>query len=368
MDVAYLDFSKAFDLVSHKHLLLKLKNHGINGQIGNWIKAFLENRKQKVVIRGHKSDELDVLSGVPQGSVLGPILFLIFINDLPKCTTCPCCLFADDSKIYCRVPREINGKPELEGAQDVLQKDLQELHKWADKWKMSFNVNKCKIMHLGYGNAKHDYSLDGTVLSETTAEKDLGVLIDNELKFSKHIRSKVSQANRLIGLIKISFESIDEDMFKNLYNTLIRPQLEYCVQAWSPHMRKDIDLLENVQRRATKLVWRLKNMDYETRLRELDLTSLEDRRTRGDMIYTYRLINGWEGVDYGKFFSLEDHHYNLRGHSKKIAKTNMNLDVRKFFFSRRVIEKWNSLTEDEVSATSTSSFKAKYDKLEKNGR
>ena len=249
-----------------------------------------------------------------------------------------------------------------------MQKDLQELHKWADKWKMSFNVNKCKIMHLGYGNAKHDYSLDGTVLSETTAEKDLGVLIDNELKFSKHIRSKVSQANRLIGLIKISFESIDEDMFKNLYNTLIRPQLEYCVQAWSPHLRKDIDLLENVQRRATKLVWRLKNMDYETRLRELDLTSLEDRRTRGDMIYTYRLINGWEGVDYGKFFSLEDHHYNLRGHSKKIAKTNMNLDVRKFFFSRRVIEKWNSLTEDEVSATSTSSFKAKYDKLEKNGR
>ena len=147
-------------------------------------------------------------------------------------------------------------------------------------------------MHLGYGNAKHDYSLDGTVLSETTAEKDLGVLIDNELKFSKHIRSKVSQANRLIGLIKISFESIDEDMFKHLYNTLIRPLLEYCVQAWSPHLRKDIDLLENVQRRATKLVWRLKDMDYETRLRELDLTSLEDRRTRGDMIYTYRLING----------------------------------------------------------------------------
>ena len=205
--------------------------------------------------------------------------------------TCPCSLFADDSK----TKREINEKPELEKAYEVLQKDLQELHKWAKKWKMSFNVNKCKIMHLGYGNAKHDYSLDGTVLSETTAEKDLGVLIDNELKFSKHIRSKVSQANRLIGLIKISFESIDEDMFKNLYNTLIRPLLEYCVQAWSPHLRKDIDLLENVQRRATKLVWRLKNMDYETRLKELNLTSLEDRRTRGDMIYTYRLINGWKG-------------------------------------------------------------------------
>ena len=105
VDVAYLDFRKAFDLVSHKHLLLKLDKYGINGEVGRWIKAFLENRKQKVVIRGYDSDELDVLSGVPQGSVLGPVLFLIFINDLPRNITCPVCLFADDSKIYCRVPR-----------------------------------------------------------------------------------------------------------------------------------------------------------------------------------------------------------------------------------------------------------------------
>ena len=128
---------------------------------------------------------------------MDPILFLIYINDLPKCTTCPVCLFADDSKIYCRVPRETNGKADLEGAHEVLQKDLHELQIWANKWKMAFNVKNCKIMHLGYVNAKHEYELDGTTLAETIAEKDLGVLIDNELKFSKHIRSKVSQANRL---------------------------------------------------------------------------------------------------------------------------------------------------------------------------
>ena len=254
VDVAYLDFRKAFDLVSHKHLLYKLQKNGINGQIGNWIRAFLENRKQKVVIRGFESDELDVLSGVPQGSVLGPILFLIFINDLPKCTTCPVCLFADDSKIYCRVPRTTDINPESVDEHELLQKDLHELHKWATKWKMSFNVNKCKIMHLGYSNPKHEYSLEDTALMETEIERDLGVQIDNKLKFSHHIKTIVAKANRMIGLIKISFESIDKDMFKTLYNTLIRPLLEYCVHAWSPHLGKDITLLENVQRRATKMV------------------------------------------------------------------------------------------------------------------
>ena len=238
VDVAYLDFRKAFDLVSHKHLLLKLEKHGITGQIGQWIKAFLEHRKQRVVIRGFESDELDVLSGVPQGSVLGPILFLIFINDLPKCVNCPICLFADDSKMYCKVPRENNTKPELERAHENLQEDLHEIHRWAEKWKMSFNVNKCKIMHLGYGNTKHEYNLNGTVLLETEAEKDLGVIIDNKLKFEQHIKGIVAKANRMIGLIKISFESIDKEMFLNLYKTLIRPLLEYCVQVWSPPLWK----------------------------------------------------------------------------------------------------------------------------------
>merc|ERR1711872_845753 len=194
----------------------------------------------------------------------------------------------------------------------MLQKDLQELHKWATKWKMSFNVNKCKIMHLGYGNAKQEYNLDGTVLLETKEEKDLGVLIDNDLKFSRHIKGIVARANRMIGLIKISFECMDENMFLNLYNTLIRPLLEYCVQAWSPYLQKDITLLENVQRRATKLVRRLKDKEYEERLRELKLTKLEDRRKRGDMIPTYRLLRGEEGIDYNKIFTLSDDHYNLR--------------------------------------------------------
>ena len=364
VDVAYLDFRKAFDLVSHKHLLLKLQKHGINGQVWNWVKAFLENRKQKVVIRGVESDNLDVLSGVPQGSVLGPILFLIFINDLPKCTNCPVCLFADDSKIYCRVPRANSNDPKLEGANEKLQRDLQELENWANKWKMSFNVNKCKIMHLGYQNAEHEYELNNTILSKSTEEKDLGVLIDNDLKFTRHIKGIVAKANRMIGLIRISFENIDENMFTNLYNTLIRPLIEYCVQAWSPYTQKDIILLENVQRRATKLVGKLRNKEYEERLKDLKLTKLQDRRIRGDMILTYRLLNGEEGINHEKFFKLSNEHYNLRYHSMKLEKTFEHLNVRRNFFSKRIIDKWNSLTELEVSAPSTSAFKRRYDYME----
>ena len=365
VDVAYLDFRKAFDLVSHKHLLLKLQKHGINGQIGNWIKAFLENRKQKVVIRGHESDELEVLSGVPQGSVLGPLLFLIFINDLPKCTACPVCLFADDSKIYCKVPRGNKVLPELEGSQELLQNDLDELQKWADKWKMSFNVDKCKIMHLGYDNGKHEYNLNGTTLMETTEEKDLGVLIDKNLKFTSHIKSIVAKANRMIGLIKISFESIDKEMFLTLYKALIRPLLEYCVHAWSPHLETDITLLENVQRRATRMVREFNQLSYEERLKELGLPTLKDRRIRGDMILTYRLLHGKEGIDFKKFFSLAENEHNTRGHSLKITKPASRLDPRKYFFSSRVVDKWNELTEEEVTAKSTHMFKKLYDENEK---
>ena len=365
VDVAYLDFRKAFDLVSHKHLLLKLQKHGIDGQIGNWVKAFLENRKQKVVIRGKESEELEVLSGVPQGSVLGPLLFLIFINDLPKCTACPVCLFADDSKIYCKVPRGNKILPKLQGNNELLQKDLDELQRWADTWKMSFNVNKCKIMHLGYDNGKHEYNLNGTILSETIEEKDLGVLIDNKLRFSSHIKSIVAKANRMIGLIKISFESVDKEMFLTLYKTLVRPLLEYCVHAWSPHYMSDITLLENVQRRATKMVRELSQLSYEDRLKELELPSLKDRRTRGDMILTYRLLHGEEGIDYRRFFQLTGRTHNTRGHSMKLMKPAARLDTRKFFFSNRVIEKWNSLTEEEVTAKNTHMFKKKYDENEK---
>ena len=370
IDVAYLDFRKAFDLVSHKHLLYKMSKYGIKHQVLKWVQSFLQQRTQRVVVRGEKSEPCNVTSGVPQGSVLGPILFLIFINDLPLGVISPVSLFADDSKVFSRIISEKNSlKRKKSGnyfkGNEVLQNDLNSIREWARRWKMEFNVDKCKIMHMGRSNPQHTYSMDGAELTKSVKEKDLGVLVENNLEFDQHIKGIVGRANRLLGLIKIGFACLDQEVFMNLYPVLVRPLLEYCVQVWSPYKRKHINLIERVQRRATKLVPALRDLSYEERLSRLKLTTLEERRTRGDMILTYKLISRKEGISPDKFFTMA----NVRGDpeiacGKKIYRKRSNLDKRKHCFSQRVPIKWNNLSKKEVEASSTSVFKKEYDLAE----
>ena len=368
VDVAYLDFRKAFDLVSHRHLIYKMSKYGITRQTLNWVEAFLSNRKQKVVIRGTSSELLEVTSGVPQGSVLGPILFLIFINDLPLKVISPLSLFADDSKVFTRIVAEKNIKNKVKPAptgNEVLQRDLENIKKWADKWKMEFNVDKCKVMHLGRLNQCQEYSMGGKNLQVTTEEKDLGVLIDNKLEFGNHIRVITNKANRMLGMIKIGFTCMDKEIFMNLYPVLVRPLLEYCVQVWSPHKQKHIDTIEKVQRRATKMVPALRNKPYEERLAALGLTKLVERRYRGDMIETYKIISGKENINREKFFQMATKRGNpdlLRGEiiSKQRSKKNLRANT----FSQRVVNSWNKLSKKEVQAKKTSGFKTHFDKNE----
>ena len=256
-------------------------------------------------------------SGVPQGSVLGPILFLIFINDLPLEIISPLSLFADDSKLFSRIVKTKSKSKIVEADNDQkLQKDLNKVVEWAKKWKMEFNVQKCKIMHLGHDNPRKVYSMDGKVLSTTEEEKDLGVLIDNKLDFGKHINSIVGRANRVLGMIRVSFACLNIQMFLNMYTALVRPLLEYCVQVWSPYKIGQIKLLERVQRRATRLVPQLKDLCYEDRLAQLGLTRLEERRHRGDMIETYKILTGKERIDPNTLFQTAT--FRGRSHSKKL--------------------------------------------------
>ena len=194
VDVIYTDFAKAFDRVSHKRLLKKLENIGIVGSTLNWIKAFLSNRTQCVRVENEYSSWSAVKSGIPQGSVLGPILFVIFINDMPGVAKSICQLFADDAKIYTCI----------KSPDDImkLQSDLDRLMEWSKKWQLPFNLDKCKRFHIGANNTLHEYTMGGNILEQVKEEKDLGVLIDAELKFHKQTAAAVKMANSVLGLIK----------------------------------------------------------------------------------------------------------------------------------------------------------------------
>ena len=212
-------------------------------------------------------------SGVPQSSVLGPFLFLIFINDIDHAIASKLLKFADDTKLVGPVSStdDIN----------KLRNDLSNLFNWSEDWLMLFNVEKCKVMHLGKNNTKCQYIMGGQLLQTVSEEKDLGVIISDDLKVTSQCSKVVLTANRILGMISRTFACRNKDVILMLYKTLVRPHLEYCIQAWRPHLQKDINLLERVQRRALKMISGFVNLSYEERLFRCRLTTLETRRQRG---------------------------------------------------------------------------------------
>ena len=297
VDIIYLDFQKAFDKVPHQRLLLKLKPLGIGDSITDWIEQWLTDRRQRVVVDGEVSNWKSVLSGVPQGSVLGPILFLIYINDLDDSITSNVLKFADDTKLF----RKVN----TDGDKQHLQNDLDRLVKWSEKWQMLFNFGKCKCLHTGHGNLNVNYKMGDTVLGTTVKEKDLGVTISADMKVSEQCGIAASKGNQILGLIRRNITYKGKKLIIPLYKAIVRPHLEYCIQAWRPYRKKDIDTLERIQRRATKMIPELRDLSYEERLKECGLTTLETRRLRGDQIEVFKILNGYENIDRNMFFSLK---------------------------------------------------------------
>ena len=355
IDEIYLDLAKAFDKVPHRRLLYKLKHMGINTSILTWIESFLTNRQQRVQIKGNVSTPRNVWSGVPQGSVLGPILFIIYINDLPEKITSLTKIFADDTKIY----RPITS---IEDA-DALQRDLDSLVEWCYIWKMAFNTDKCKVMHYGKKNQRYLYHMDGNLLDEVKEQKDLGVMISNDLKSESQVIYCVKRANQKLSMIKHTFSYIDEEVFLLLYKVFVRPILEYCQTTWAPYLQKDINMIENVQRRATKLVKSIKDLEYEDRLAHLKLYKLSDRRCRGDMLYFYKILNGMVNLDPLKLVTMSKNPYGSRGHDYKLQhvypapKTDLGRNV----FSNRIVLPWNRLPASVVNSPTTEVFKSTYD-------
>ncbi len=357
VDVVYLDFMKAFDRVPHKRLIEKVLSYKIEGSVLQWIQNFLMDRKQKVMVNGKASEWRDVTSGVPQGSVLGPLLFVLFINDLPEAVRHDSQLFlyADDTKIY----RMIQATEDC----TKLQEDLDELKRWTEKWLLSFHPEKSQYMRIGRTLVEDKGYSMYTGIKKTTAEKDIGVVIDDKLTFSDHLAEKINKANKIVGLIRRTFVHLEPEIFRPLFTTLVRPHLEYANQVWCPHLVRDIEAVENVQRRATKLVPCLRDLSYEERLKKLDLPTLAYRRSRGDQIETYKIVTNKYDRDCteGLFEMRED--TTTRGNTMKIYKRRARLDVRKFSFPNRVVNNWNELPEWVVSAETVKSFESRLDKF-----
>ena len=356
LDAIYMDFKKAFDTVPHQRLLRKLQATGIQGRTLKWIEAFLENRTQRVVVNGTKSSPAEVTSGIPQGSVLGPTLFVIYINDLPQHLNSKVQLFADDTKIY--------GKSNTSQEQDLIQQDLNTLQEWSNKWLLAFHPDKCHTIKLGKRKSNAEYYLkqqngERSALNETTTEKDLGVLVDNQLAFKEQVASAVAKGNKVLGVIRRSFNTGDKEVFVKLYKSIVRPLLEYGNVIWHPTLKSLEKDIEDVQRRATKMIGSIKNLPYNERLRILQLPSLQHRRKRGDVIETYKYITG-------KYSSSKPewpiNNNQNRGNGYKLSKGRPKQRTRINFLTNRVINDWNKLPVSVVQAETLNQFKNRLDK------
>ena len=343
VDIIYLDISRAFDMVSHSKLLYKLRNIDINGNILSWLKSFLTGRKQRVRINNELSDWCDVTSGVPQGTIIGPVAFLIYINDISKNVKSNCKLYADDCVLY----RCVNNSKDAE----MLQHDHDRVVIWSSKWSMEFNVTKCKVMHLTKKRNVifNSYFMNGTKLCTTNSEKYLGVRISNSLSWKPHIDVVRKECFQKLGIIKRVFSKCNKNIKVKLYKQLVRPKLDYCVNVWKPATPGLQKLIEKVQKRAAGLVLGHRVEDYTRDISVLSWSPIHIRQTCQELCLMYKIINNLIDIDFMKYFTFRQCSNNLRyTHSAQVTpkSARTNTCLQSYFY--RIVPLWNSLPDNIV--------------------
>ena len=297
VDVIYLDYAKAFDKVDHNILLAKLHKIGVGGKMLEWLRNFLLNREQTVVVEGIKSRPQKVRSGVPQGTVLGPILFILYINDqLDILRYCLGKIFADDTKLIGRICSML--------AKEKLQEDLLGVIAWACANNMQLNETKFEVLNytlnqsnwlrtLPFQSENYIYhTSDGTPLEPSSTVKDLGVLVSSDRSWSPHIFKTVNSARTMAAWILSVFSDRSPTLMVTLYKSMVRCRLEYCCPLWNPSKIGQIESIERIQREFTRRISGCKDLNYWERLKKLKLMSLQRRRERYMIIQVWKIING----------------------------------------------------------------------------
>ena len=356
-DLIIMDFAKAFDKVPHRRLLHKLEYYGIRGSTHKWINSWLSGRTQQVVLDGQASDPVPVLSGVPQGSVLGPVLFLLFINDLPDNIRSSVRLFADDCVLY----RNIHSLQDCL----TLQEDLTSLGQWEADWQMKFNVAKCHSMrvtrHQYHKQILFDYSLHNQTLENVQSAKYLGITITDNMDWGQHVSEISSKATKTLGFLRRNLAFAPRSTKEVAYKTLVRPKLEYAAPIWSPHLKLQINQIEKVQRTAARWTcrrWRNTSSVGEM-LDELDWPSLEARRDQSSLLLFHKIHCGAVSIEKDKYMTPAHSLKTTRSsHSAQYRRHQTYSDALKNSFFPRTIPHWNSLPPSVANAQSTEEFRA----------
>ena len=356
--VIYADYAKAFDSVSHHKLIEILISYGISNSLIHWIANFLKDRQQVVAIKNTLSSPLPVLSGVPQGSVLGPLLFTIFINDITESAnflqdTGGIALFADDTKVY--------GTDALQ-----LQESLNFITNWTDRMQLNLAPHKCfslQIAKPSYQSTSTHFHLDQTLISSSTLVKDLGIFISSDLTWSHHINHIFKNASATSYIILKTFKTKNIWTLVKLFNTYVRPKVEYNTPVWSPSLKKDIIKIESIQRKFTRAAFLrcgIQFSSYSDRLQKLSIKSLSYRRVVFDVIFMYKIVSGLSDLNFEDYFVCVHLPYNFRGGTSRVdPKVRLTDSVWCNCFFSRITNVWNSLPTAVKSSTSLFEFKRK---------
>ena len=342
--------------MNHVLLLKMLASIGVERHLLGWLKDYLMDRKLKVVVHGSMSRQMNVSSGVPQGSVLGPLLFLVYINHVVSQLSCKFCLFADDLKLYLASSLS---KSDNSYSHISLQSDINLLHRISSSWGLSFSVGKCA--RINFCRNFHNipvllpYFIGDQPIKDVNNHKDLGVRVDASLKFHLHIREIAGKAGGIGFSILKGTLCRSPDFMKSVFISHVRPILDFASVAWFTGYSGDLKLLEDVQRRWTKKIDGYHVLSYSDRLAQLNLYSIKGRLIRADLILVYKILNGH--CPHLNHLFVRNMNRDMRGHSLKLFVPRCYTEVRARFFSVRVIDNWNALPEHVVSARSIEAFK-----------